>query len=55
MEEQKEEKKKKYNLDQTFVNSIITKDINIKIKDNNILDIGSGSGEKFHISVYKIS
>ena len=43
-------KKKEYNLDQTFVNSIITKDINIKIKDNNILDIGSGSGEN---SIYQ--
>ena len=43
-------KKKGYNLDQTFVNSIITKDINIKIKDNNILDIGSGSGEN---SIYQ--
>ena len=43
-------KKKRYNLDQTFVNRIITKDINIKIKDNNILDIGSGSGEN---SIYQ--
>ena len=43
-------KKKRYNLDQTFVNNIITKDINIKIKDNNILDIGSGSGEN---SIYQ--
>ena len=43
-------KKKSLNLDQTFIKSIITKDINIKIKDNNILDIGSGSGEN---SIYQ--
>ena len=43
-------KKKIHNLDQTFLNSIITKDINIKKKDNNILDIGSGSGEN---SIYQ--
>ena len=43
-------KKKRHDLDQTFIKSIITKDINIKIKDNNILDIGSGSGEN---SIYQ--
>jgi len=43
-------KKKSHNLDQTFIKSIITKDINIKIKNNNILDIGSGSGEN---SIYQ--
>ena len=43
-------KKKIHNLDQTFLNSIITKDINIKKSDNNILDIGSGSGEN---SIYQ--
>ena len=43
-------KKKNYNLDQTFIKSVITKNINIKIKDNNILDIGSGSGEN---SIYQ--
>ena len=43
-------KKKNQNLHQTFIKSIITKDINIKKKDNNILDIGSGSGEN---SIYQ--
>jgi len=43
-------KKKKHDLNQNFIRSIITKDINIKKKDNNILDIGSGSGEN---SIYQ--
>jgi len=43
-------KKKGYNLDQTFINSIVSKEIDINIKDNNILDIGSGSGEN---SIYQ--
>ena len=38
-------KKKRYNLDQTFVNSIITKDINIEIKDNlTFCDLFAGTG-----------
>ena len=36
-------KKKRHDLLQTFINSIITKDININIKDSNILDIVSGN------------
>ena len=38
-------KKNKYEFYQNIIQNIITKDIKIKIKDNNILDIGSGSGE----------
>ena len=37
-------------LAQNFIKSILVKDIKIYIKDNNILDIGSGGGEN---SIYQ--
>ena len=43
-------KKKNYSFDKTFIKNTITKNINLKINDNNILDIGSGSGEN---SIYQ--
>ena len=38
-------KKRNYDLDQSFIKSIIKKNIILNEKCNNILDIGSGSGE----------
>jgi len=45
-------KKKKYDIDQSFINGVLTKDINLNKKNHNILDIGSGSGENsLHLSM----